>query len=141
MDVRLESLFPSPLLHPGVVLQREFLDRYGIPQGDLAKAIGVRPTNLCAVIHRRRSVTLDMGRRLAQALGTGPEYWLLRQLAWDLHHAEPLPHIEPMPQLPEPQLDGARHDKGLDPRRRCGEAKRRPLREFSGWKSAQDGPF
>ena len=129
MDVRLESLFPPPVLHPGVVLKQEFLDRYGIPQGELAEAIGVEPTNLCAVIHRRRQVSLDLGRLLAMALATSPEFWLLRQLAWDLEHARPAPRIDPLPQLGVRTLDDARPGSGLYLRRGFGDW---PLRQTSG---------
>jgi len=124
MDVRLESLFPSPVLHPGAVLQ-ELLERYGIPQTELAEAIGIKRTNLCAVIHRRRAVTLDLGRRLALALAMPPEDWLLRQLAWDLEHARPLPSIDPLPQLTEPQIRSLRPRSGLflDKRGLPGEAR------------------
>ena len=59
MDVRLESLFPSPVLHPGVVLRLDYLDRYGIPLGVLAQAIGVDSANLSTVAHGRRAVALE----------------------------------------------------------------------------------
>lgn len=130
MDVRLESLFPPPVRHPGVVLQQEFLVRYGIPQGELAKAIRVDPTNLCTVIHGRRRVRTELGRRLAMALRTSPEYWLLRQLAWDLEHAAPLPLIEPLPQLREHGHHGLRASSGLYLNH--GTEERRPRRELSG---------
>jgi addiction module HigA family antidote len=132
MDVRLESLFPSPVLHPGAVLQVEFLDRYAIPQGELAKAIGIEPTNLCAVIHHRRSVSFDVGRRLASALATLPEFWLLRQLAWDLEHARPLPRIDPLPQLTDPSLRDARLRSGLYLSKPDLLAERWPQRESAG---------
>ena len=132
MDVRWESLFPSPVLHPGIVLRQEFLERYGISQGELAKAIGVEPTNLCAVIHGRRSVTLELARLLAAALGTSPEYWLLRQLAWDLDQVPPLPPVARMPQIPEPTNDrwAARTDLYLS--HRPGSWRVRSLREPTG---------
>lgn len=78
--------------HPGRLL-RWVLDRYAIPQGELAKALGVQATNLSKVIHEQRPVTVNLARRLAMALGTRPEFWLERQLAWDLAHAEELPSV------------------------------------------------
>jgi addiction module HigA family antidote len=105
-------LFLSPVLHPGVVLQLEFLIRYGISQGALAHAIGVDRANLSTFIHTRRPVTIDLARLLGMALATPAEYWLLRQLAWDLEHARPLPPIAPMPQLRERRL--------VTPHRRAG---------------------
>ena len=139
MDVRLESLFPPPVLHPGVVLRQEFLERYGIPQAELAKTIGVNPTNFCKVTHGHRAVTVDLGRRLAMALGTSPEYWLLRQLAWDLEQARPLPLIEPMPHLPKTATNGTGGD--LRPSRARKGANGRPQRELSGSTMAQDRRF
>ena len=139
MDVRLESLFPPPVLHPGVLLRQEFLDRYEIPQAELAQAIGVGPANLCTVIHGRRHVSVEMGRLLAAALGTLPEYWLLRQLAWDLEHAEPLRPVVRMPQLPKPAINGT--GSGLRRRRRHGASNGRRQRELSRSQLAQDRRF
>ena len=141
MDVRLESLFPSPVVHPGVVLRLEFLDRYGIPLGVLAHAIGVDPANLSTVAHGRRPVTLDLGRLLAMALATAPEDWLLRQLAWDLEHAPPLPLIEPLPQVPVRRLDDPRIRSGLSLRKPELGGERWPLREASGEAARQDRAF
>jgi len=132
MDVRLESLFPPPVLHPGVVLQHEFLERFGIHQGELAQAIGVDLANLNRVVHERRRVSLDLGRLLAMALATAPEDWLLRQLAWDLEHAQPLPFIEPLPQVPVWRLDDPRLRSGLYLRKSELGAAYRPPRETSG---------
>jgi addiction module HigA family antidote len=131
MDVRLKSLFPSPVVHPGAVL-KELLERYGIPQTELAEAIGIERTNLCAVIHHRRAVRLDLGRRLALALAMAPEDWLLRQLAWDLEHARPLPRIDPLPQLTDPSLRDTRLRSGLYLSRPDLLTERWPQRESAG---------
>ena len=133
MDVRLESLFPTPVLHPGVVLKQQYLDRYGIGQAELARAIGVEATNLSTVIHGRRPVSFDLGRLLAMALATIPEEWLLRQLAWDLEHARPLPPITPLAQIAEAQQRrGQRPRSGLYLPKWDLAAERRSLREASG---------
>jgi addiction module HigA family antidote len=97
MDVRDRSPLPGPP-HPGYVLQH-VLQRYQIPQLELARAIGVKPTNLCKVVGEKRPVTIHLGRRLAMALGTRKEFWLERQLVWDLAHAEDLPPVELARQL------------------------------------------
>jgi len=119
------------------VLRADYLDRYGISQGELADAIGVELTNLCAVIHRRRPVTLDLGRLLAMALATPVEVWLLRQLAWDLEHARPLPPIAPLPQLTDPRL----HDARPDLRKLGLAAESQSLREAWGESLRQDRAF
>jgi addiction module HigA family antidote len=141
MDVRLESLFPSPVLHPGAVLKVEYLDRYGISQGELAHAIGVAPANLSTVIHGRRPVGFDLGRLLAMALATAPEDWLLRQLAWDLEHARPLPLIEPLPEVPVRRLDDPRLRGGLYLLNPELGAERRSLREASAGATREDRAF
>jgi len=132
MDVRLGSLFPPPVLHPGVVLQHEFLERFGIHQGELAQAIGVDLANLNRVVHERRRVSLDLGRLLAMALATTPEDGLLRQLAWDLEHARPLPLIEPLPQVPVRRLEDPRLRSGLYLRKSELGAECRSLRKAPG---------
>ena len=89
-----QEAFAAPP-HPGRLLQW-VLERYAIPQGELAKALRVQATNLSKVIHEQRPVTINLARRLAMALGTRPEFWLERQLAWDLAHAEELPSVTPV---------------------------------------------
>ena len=71
--------------HPGLVLRRDFLVPRGLSQADLARSMDVPPQSLNAVVRGRRAVSVPMARKLGQALGTTPEYWLDLQRDHDLH--------------------------------------------------------
>ena len=70
-------------IHPGEHLQ-EIIEKLGISQYRLAKAIGVPPIRINAIVKRRRSITADTALRIGRALGTTPEYWLNLQRMYDL---------------------------------------------------------
>lgn len=79
--------------HPGEVLQ-DWLE--GISITDAARKLGVTRTTLSRILNGHAGITADMALRLAEALGTTPEFWLGMQLAWELWRAEqkPRPHVE-----------------------------------------------
>lgn len=69
------------------MLLREFLEPLGITQVDLAQRIGVPFQRINQIVKRKRSVTPDTALRLAQLLGTTPDFWLTLQQNWDLYGA------------------------------------------------------
>lgn len=74
-------------VHPGEILREEFLPAYGLTVRGLAEAIGVSRQSINELLRERRAVTAEMALRLAQHLGTVPEYWLNLQRAVDLYDA------------------------------------------------------
>lgn len=48
---------PVPLVHPGEILQRDFLKPLGISQYTLAKAIGVSPRRINEIVKGQRAIT------------------------------------------------------------------------------------
>lgn len=79
--------------HPGEVLQ-DWLE--GISVTDASRKLGVTRTTLSRILNGHAGITADMALRLAEALGTTPEFWLAMQSAWELWEAEqkPRPHVE-----------------------------------------------
>jgi addiction module HigA family antidote len=75
-------------VHPGEVLQEDFLDGFGITQHRLAVAIGVPPRRINEIVHGKRGVTADTALRLGRYFGTSPQYWLNLQTRYDLDLAE-----------------------------------------------------
>ena len=73
----------SQPVHPGEHLA-EILSELGISQYRLAKAIGVPPVRINEIVHCRRSITVDTGLRIGQALRMTPEFWLNLQRMYDL---------------------------------------------------------
>jgi addiction module HigA family antidote len=82
-----------------VLLQRDFLERYRISQTQLAHHIGHPASNLNSVIHSHRDITPHLAWLLAMALGTTPEFWMERQVAYDLHRVRPQTSLPAMSQL------------------------------------------
>lgn len=71
-------------IHPGEILQEEFLIPLMISQNQLARDIGVPPRRINEIVHGKRGVTADTDLRLARALGTSEGFWLHLQTDYDL---------------------------------------------------------
>ncbi|MDN3520741.1 HigA family addiction module antitoxin [Halomonas ramblicola] len=76
-----------PNIHPGEILQEEFLEPMGLSKNALAKAIGVPVTRISQITLGRRRITGDTDLRLSRYLGTSEGYWLRLQNAYDLEEA------------------------------------------------------
>lgn len=76
-----------PPVHPGRVLELEFLEPLGITAYQLAKAIGVMPPRVYEVARGERAVSADTALRLGRYFGTGPEFWISLQSRYDLEVA------------------------------------------------------
>jgi addiction module HigA family antidote len=73
----------SPV-HPGEVLQVEFLDAMGLSQYRLAKDLSVPPRRINEIVHGKRAITADTALRLARYFGTSERFWLNLQAQHDL---------------------------------------------------------
>ena len=62
-------------IHPGEVLQDEFLKPMGVSAYKLAKGIGVSQPTIGAILKKERGVTADMALLLGKFLGTSAEFW------------------------------------------------------------------
>ncbi|HHH73017.1 MAG TPA: addiction module antidote protein, HigA family [Sulfuricurvum sp.] len=81
----MEKLAP---IHPGEILQEEFLEPLGISQNALAKAINVPPRRINEIVNAKRAVTPDTALRLSVYFGTTPEFWLHLQSKYELETAK-----------------------------------------------------
>lgn len=79
-------------VHPGEILELDFLEPLGITAYALAKAIGVDQTRISQVIKGKRSITADTAIRLSRYFDTSPEFWLNAQSRYDL--VEEMSHFE-----------------------------------------------
>ena len=73
-----------PAIHPGEILQKEFLVPMGISQYRLAKDIAVSPRRINEIVHGARAITANAALRLAQYFGTTAQFWLNLQAHYDL---------------------------------------------------------
>ena len=73
-----------PNIHPGTVLEAEFLMPMGISAYRLAKDIGIPQTRVSQVIKGERRVTADTALRLSKYFGNSAKFWLGLQNDFDL---------------------------------------------------------
>lgn len=73
-----------PPIHPGEILQEEFLAELNISQYKLAKEINVPARRINEIIHRKRSITANTALRLGRYFGISPQFWTNLQAHYDL---------------------------------------------------------
>lgn len=73
-----------PPIHPGEILQIEFLQALGISQYRLAQEVGVPPRRINEIVHGLRGITANTALRLARYFGTSDRFWVNLQSAYDL---------------------------------------------------------
>jgi len=73
-----------PPLHPGEILQEEFMQPYHLTENILAEMIGLPIGQIAAILYRQQPITPDVALRLSRLFGTSPELWLNGQMQWDI---------------------------------------------------------
>lgn len=99
----------SPL-HPGEILQEEFMQPYHLTQSSLAEAIHLPVEHITEIIHGQKPVTPDIALRLARLFNTSPELWLNGQMQWDIWqilHSDKVPELNAIKQLSAIQTNQA----------------------------------
>lgn len=71
-------------IHPGEVLQEEFLTPLGISAYRLSKDIGIPQTRVSQILKGKRRITADTALRLSKYFGTSAKFWLGLQDDFDL---------------------------------------------------------
>jgi antitoxin HigA-1 len=77
-----------PLIHPGEILQLDFLEPMGITAYRLSKDIGVTQARIGEILAGKRSMTADTALRLSRYFGNSAEFWLNLQMQYDLRRAQ-----------------------------------------------------
>ncbi len=75
-------------VHPGEILQKEFLEPMGLSQNKLAIALHVPTRRINEIVLAKRSITADTALRLARYFRTSPQFWLGLQMDYELDLAE-----------------------------------------------------
>ena len=73
-----------PPVHPGEILQEEFLRPMGISQYRLAMDTSVPPRRINEIVHGKRAITADTSLRLSRYFGTSERFWMNLQTRYDL---------------------------------------------------------
>ena len=73
----------SPI-HPGEILQEEFLKEFQITEYRLAKDISVPARRINEIVHGTRAITADTALRLGRYFGVSAQFWMNLQSRYDL---------------------------------------------------------
>lgn len=71
-------------IHPGEILQHEFLIPLEISAYRLAKDLGIPQTRVSQIIHGKRRITADTALRLSKYFGNSAKFWLGLQDDYDI---------------------------------------------------------
>ena len=77
-----------PPIHPGEILNEEFLNPMKITQYRLAQAIGVDARRIHAIVHGQRSITAETALLFSRFFGNSAEFWMGLQSQYDLEREE-----------------------------------------------------
>jgi addiction module HigA family antidote len=77
-------------IHPGEVLQKEFLAPMNISQNALARALDVPPRRINEIVLGKRGISADTALRLSHYFGTSERFWMGLQADYDLEEAKDL---------------------------------------------------
>jgi addiction module HigA family antidote len=71
-------------IHPGEVLEQDFLEPNKLTQYRAAKDMGVPARRINEIIHGTRAISADTALRLARYFGTSAQFWMNLQGHYDL---------------------------------------------------------
>jgi addiction module HigA family antidote len=75
-------------IHPGEVLEEEFLIPLEISAYKLSKDIGIPQTRISEILKGNRRVTADTALRLSRYFGNSPKFWLGLQDDFDIEEEQ-----------------------------------------------------
>lgn len=101
-------------LHPGEILQLEYLEGSGLSVKAAAEAMGIPRTRLNDIVLGRRGISADTALRLAKLFGGEATFWTNLQSHYDLAEAKAkagksLGKIRPVPASVWAEGDGHAH--------------------------------
>lgn len=77
-------------IHPGEILQEEFLLPLGLTANKLSKDVGILQTRVSEIIKGNRRITADTALRLSKYFGNSAKFWLGLQDDFDIEEEEQL---------------------------------------------------
>ncbi len=87
MSSAAEQMKPTFAIHPGEILQKEFLEPMGLTQYRLAKDLHVSLPRVNEIVHGKRSISADTALRPGTYFGLPAQFWRNLQADYDLRLA------------------------------------------------------
>ena len=88
MRETVDSTVKLPPIHPGEILQEEFLQPMNITQYRLAKSIGVDARRVHAIVNGERGISAETALLFSRFFGNSAAFWMGLQSQYDLEMAE-----------------------------------------------------
>lgn len=88
IDTQINTPEKLPPIHPGEILDEEFLKPMGISKYRLAKDIGVDATRIHSIVNGDRSITAETALLFSRFFGNSAEFWMGIQTQYDRDVAE-----------------------------------------------------
>jgi addiction module HigA family antidote len=92
-------------IHPGEILNEEYVKPLHMNANSLARALRVPATRISEILKENRGITPDTAMRLACFFGGDAQSWLNLQSAYDLKKAE----MNVLPQIKREVLPRSEH--------------------------------
>ncbi len=73
-----------PPVHPGEILQEEFLKPMDLSQNQLALSIRVPTSRISEIVRGKRRITADTALRLGRFFSMSPQFWMNLQSQYEL---------------------------------------------------------
>lgn len=80
----LSPIIEAIAIHPGVILDEEFLKPLKLSQYELAKSIGVGAIRINEIVKGKRSITAETAILLSEYFKNSPTFWMNMQTHYDL---------------------------------------------------------
>lgn len=77
-------------IHPGEVLNEEFLKPMQVTAYKLSKDINIPQTRISEIVKGRRRITADTALRFSRYFGTSPKFWMGLQDDYDIEEQQRL---------------------------------------------------
>ena len=77
-----------PPVHPGEILNEEFLQPMDVTQYSLAKTVEVDPRRIHAIAHGQWAITAETALLFSRIFGNSPQFWMGLQSQYDLETAQ-----------------------------------------------------
>jgi len=81
--IRMKSKKLKPI-HPGEILEEEFLKPFHLSQNRLSLSLGVPPRRINEIVLGKRRITADTALRLARYFGSSAQFWLNLEMQYEL---------------------------------------------------------
>lgn len=85
-------------IHPGLILQRELLNR-NISRGQFALSVHASPQTINAIITGKRDMNIDLSMRIEEALGMEEGYLMTLQVFFDIRRKKRALSMQRVPDI------------------------------------------